>query len=308
MLNIIKQGGCICHVERIDENRAITSVNYISTDFDAYTSIVFDVSTYEIYDAEWAIHRAPDGERVGQGKAPMLIGESVCVEDRRLSVKVLPDYSELLVGCEAAEVDEIAAAAMGTPTDNVSPEWQKMRILFMEAVRGAFQVEPMLAKERGMGDHQGFQDQWIQGREGYCRPYNPPEGETVLTKWPDRTGPMPKRWAKNNLYKKYIQYTLYDMGDGTVQCLGHYNDNGHEMSAGITYESDGGAIVDMKTQMKRAPFVPCMEITGYHVDRFVGLNVYEIAKRDVGRIIGGPYGCFHMVDVVGYMVEGIQGL
>ncbi len=316
VLEIIKQGAYLCHVERINKNTAITSVNYIATDFDAFASIVFDVRSYEILDAKWEIHRAPNPERCGEGDATMLIGESVCVEDNRLSVKVLPDYSQKGKG-QQREFSESAPGKGNVDSQNfakgltseVSPEWRRMRRIFMEAVRGAFQVEPLLARERGLGGSEGFQEYWIQGREGYCRPYNPPEGQKKLTAWPERDNPLLQQGIpKDNLYKKYIQFTIFDLGEGAHQAVGHYNDNGHEMSASFTFGADDGIITEMNTRVKRVPFKVCRGIEDYHTEELIGKNIYELKKGDVGRTIGGPWGCFHMVDVVNGIVEGVQGV
>ena len=46
----------------------------LTTDFEGSISLTFKNDTFEITDAKWGIHRAPDMDRRGEGTADMLIG------------------------------------------------------------------------------------------------------------------------------------------------------------------------------------------------------------------------------------------
>jgi len=321
MLKILKQGACMCHVEKLEDNTCVSGVNFMATDFDGYVDIYFDCSTYEIKDANWAIHRAPDPQRRGQGKATMLIGDSAFPADGRLSVKILPDYSKstdftmppggwfdfphhkdnLEEACP--DDDKVRAKA---EKDQVSPEWQKIRNLFLEAVRGAFQAELFLVKERGSDSLADLQEHWLEDKLNYCRPYNPPDLEVART-WPPRIG-LAQHYPLKNIYKKYIQYVLYDEGDGIIRSVSHYNDSTHTMSAEIRYVAETGEILELDNSIQRIPFDICAECEGRNIEWFKGRNIYDLTKIDVGAVIGGPMGCFHMLDVIWYAIESIQGI
>ncbi|MBR5228853.1 MAG: DUF2889 domain-containing protein [Firmicutes bacterium] len=321
MQKILKQGACMCHVERLDEGHCISGVNFMATDFDAYVDIVFDVHTYEITDANWAIHRAPDMDRRGQGKATMIIGDSAFPADGRLSVRIMPDYSKCTDFTmppggwfdyphhkdkleEVCPDDDKVRAKV--EKDDVSPEWKKVRELFLEAVRGAFQAELFLVEERGCKSLAELQERWLEDKNAYCRPYNPPDLE-LARKWPPFIG-LSQHYPLKNTYKKYIQYVQYDEGDGVVRSVSHYNDSTHTMSAEIRYVVETGEILGVENDVQRVPFSICAETEGRNLDWFTGGNVYQLAKRDVGGVIGGPRGCFHMLDVIWYAIESIQGI
>ncbi len=321
MLKIIKQGACMCHVEKLDNNTCVSGVNFMATDFDAYVDIYFDSSTYEIVDANWAIHRSPDPQRRGQGKATMLIGDSAFPADGRLSAKILPDYSkstdftmppggwfdyphhkDQLV--EVCPDDDMARAK--AEKDKASPEWRKTRELFLEAVRGAFQAELFLVKERGSDSLAKMQEHWLEDKMNYCRPYNPPDLELART-WPPVIG-LSQHYPTKNIYKKYIQYVLYDEGDGIIKANSHYNDSTHTMSAEIRYVAETGEILSLEDDIQRVPFAICAENEGRNIEWFTGKNIYQLSKHQVGEVLGGSMGCFHLVDVVWYVIESIQGI
>ena len=101
---------------------------------------------------------------------------------------------------------------------------------------------------------------------------------------------------------------LYDEGDGIVRSVSHYNDSTHTMSAEIRYAAETGEILSVENDVQRVPFDICAECEGRNLGWFINRNIYELSKHDVGGAIGGAMGCFHMLDVIWYAIESIQGI
>ncbi|MBR5228782.1 MAG: DUF2889 domain-containing protein [Firmicutes bacterium] len=289
MLKILKQGSYISRVERVGENEAYSDASLLSTDYECAVHIRFNVVTYEILEASWGIHRAPDMSRRGQGSAPQLIGESGYIFDQKNSAAVLPDYS-------------VPAESRG---DGVTGEWKIIRELFLEALRGAFQAEFFLFRERGYESTEQFEGAWQDGRGTYCRPY------TVAMPTPDqwvRSRDAKEHVRDNCIYSKYKNFTFMDAGKDEagaelVYALGTYSDTLHEMSGEMTFRRGDGVITDFDINVVRVPFPSCSDLDHTHAEDFVGKDIRAIKKREVGKILGGALGCFHFVDIVADLTE-----
>jgi len=344
MLKIITQGAYSNHVEVIDVKEykrseieatdkadesdkvgkiGVTSGHLLTSEFEGNASIYFDINTYEIIDTRWSIHRAPDRERRGEGKATMLHGESVYLEDHANSISILPDYSRvvdykgppggwkdvpqhkavLLTKDEFCPDDDKERAK--AEKKNVSWEWQKIRTLFTEAMVGPYQAESFLLNERGYTDYYDYGDYWMNLKiPDYCLPYATMNLDIQLS-WMDTTGTS-QYYPKENLYNKYIQYTVCDRGDDIAEALATYNDSFHEMSVEMSYRISTGEILSVESDAQRMPFAPCWTIRERANGAFVGGNIYEINKRDVSKVLGGENGCWHMLDMVAYIATAVQ--
>ena len=282
-LRIIKQGIYENDVRRISDTESVANAFMLTTDFEGSISLTFKNDTFEITDAKWGIHRAPDMDRRGEGTADMLIGDSAYTGDRRNHIKVLPDYS---------------AGQTETPEDPkaVSPEWKHIRELYLEALRGALQAEYYLLKERGFKDIIDYEESW----DSNCRPYHldPP----AVDEWPIYVGAF-DHFRVRDLYNKYLQMNLIDNGDETVTALGTYNDSFHEMSTCFIFNKADGVITDFSLNHLRVPFKSCHDFQESFSELFIGLNIHELTKRDIGKLIGGSYGCFHFVDIIYDLIE-----
>lgn len=307
-MDIIRQGVYSNIVRRINENECVSDAYLVSTDFEGSASVTFKVDTFEITDARWAVHRDADPERRGEGVAEMLIGESAYIDDRKNSVKVLPDYTyvtdynEPPGGWEGVNPhkEEILDEA---PADIVSPAWRHIRELFLETLRGAYQAEAYLIVERGMGTLREYEAYWEKLKPGYCRPYI--KGDMpALEEWPIYTGNI-QHYRTYDLYNKYINYMVMDNGDGCSYAVGTFNDSAHEMNIELEYD-DKGVILDYDMTAVRVPFDRCRELDHLDPQEVIGMNLYDIKKRDVGKVLGGPHGCFHFVDILADIASAIQ--
>lgn len=307
MLKILKQGSYINRVERVGTDEAYSDASLLSTDYECAVHVRFNVVTYEILDANWGIHRAPDQSRRGQGKAYQLIGESGYIFDQKNSAAVLPDYSVMTEEAAAAGCNNADNQSGGA---SVTPEWKIIRELFLEALRGAFQAEFFLFKERGYDDTDQFEDAWQNGRGTYCRPY------TIAPPTPDqwvRSKDAKGHVRNNSIYNKYKTFMFMDGGkdeDGSdlVYALGTYSDTLHEMSGEITFRHGDGVITDFDINVVRVPFSSCRDLDHTHAEDFVGKDIRAIKKREVGKSLGGALGCFHFVDIVADLAEMSKGL
>lgn len=306
-MKALRQGAYMNNVRRIDDKLGISDAILLSTHFEGSASITFKLDTFEITDAKWAIHRATDPERRGQGRTEMLIGESAYVYGKN-SIKILPDYSSWTDynippgGWEGVQPNKSALAEPVTDREEaaarkneVSEEWKIIRELYLENIRGIWQAEFYMLPERGYTSLMEYEEHWIGSKDGYCRPYN--DGDRTVEEWPIYTG-TPQHYRITDLYNKYKQFTIIDMEDGTVHANGTYNDSFHEFYVDVIYGKDDGIITKFEQNALRVPFPPCWELDHLHDDQFVGKDIRAFAKRDVGKIAGGSMGCFHLVDIV----------
>jgi hypothetical protein len=58
----------------------------------------------------------------------------------------------------------------------------------------------------------------------------------------------------------------------------------------------------------RAPHTPCYELSHTKAESFIGQPVDSFKKRDIGKILGGAPGCFHLVDIVYDMSTAVAEL
>ena len=308
-MKIIRQGAYSNIVRRISEEECISDAYLNATEFEGSASLRFKVDTFEITDAHWAIHRAPDPERRGEGIAEKLLGESAYIDDRRNSIRVLPDYSFVIDynrppgGWEG--IPDKKQGLLTEPPAEISPEWKNIRELFNETLRGAYQGEAYLIEERGMGTLREYEAYWEKLKPGYCRPYV--KGDMpALEEWPIYSGNV-QHYRAYDLYNKYLHYAIMDNGDGLYYAAGSYSDSAHEMNIELTYDADG-LIKDYDMTAVRVPFDRCRELDHLNPADVIGMNLRDISKRDIGKVLGGAEGCFHFVDILADIAVVIQDI
>jgi hypothetical protein len=282
-LRIIKQGIYENDVRRLSDTESAANAFLLTSDFEGSVAVTIKNDTFEIVDAQWGIHRAADMSHRGEGRAELLIGDSAYTGDRRNHIKVLPDYS-----AGETEISE-------NPAD-VSPEWKNIRELYLETLRGLLQAEYYLLYERGYKGIIDYEESW----DSDCRPYH--VDKPAVDEWPIYVGAF-EHFRKRDLYNKYLQMILMDNGDDTVTALGTYNDSFHEMSACFVFAPSDGIITDFSLNHIRVPFKPCHDFQESFAEKFIGLKLTDLSKREVGKLIGGSYGCFHFVDIIYDLIE-----
>lgn len=307
-MKVITQGTYSNTVRRDNAEECVSEAFLLTTDFEGFASLRYRADTFEITDARWAVHRAPDPERRGEGTAELLIGESAYIDDRRFSIRILPDYTYCVDyqvppgGWEGVPAHKQSLQA--EPREDVSPEWKQIRELFLEALRGAYQAEEYLVTERGMSSLIEYEQHWCALKPGYCRPYDP-DNMPALELWPIHTGNI-QHYHTNNLYNKIINYILLDEEDA-MRALGVYHDSAHEMNMEFRIDRDG-TILEYDTAAIRVPFAPCRELDHLNPPELKGKNIYHLTKREIGKILGGSAGCFHTVDILADITAALAGL
>ena len=69
------------------------------------------------------------------------------------------------------------------------------------------------------------------------------------------------------------------------------------MAVEIRFRRKDGVITGFDVQALQVPYEPCWSLDHDYQEEFLGKNIYELKKRDLGKIVGGPMGCFHILDI-----------
>ncbi len=126
----------------------------------------------------------------------------------------------------------------------------------------------------------------------------------ALDEWPIYTGHH-QNYRRDVMYNKYKQYTVMDAGNGSFTALTAYNDSFHEMDIELMFQKDG-TITAFDMETKRVPFAPCRGLDHLNPEEVIGKNLYEMAKRDAGKLLGGPMGCYHFVDIMWDVIDALK--
>ena len=154
-----------------------------------------------------------------------------------------------------------------------------------------------------MADPIEYEKIWLDQKVNYCRPYT---GRMPgLYDWPHHVNSL-NHYRTRNLYNKYKQYTIITEGGDEAVINGTYQDSFHEMHAQISYSMTGRQITGFDMTMQRWPYAACFEMDHTASGLFVGRNIDELTKREIGGMIGGPNGCFHLVDIVADMAKAAR--
>ncbi len=306
-MKIKMQGSYINTVRRISENECLSEAVLLESDFEGSASLIYRPDTFEIVDARWAIHRASDPERRGEGVAELLIGESAYIDDHKNSIRTLPDYTYCVDyhmppgGWKGVEPHKTIFEKK--PRIKVSPAWENIKELFQEALRGAYQAEEYLVKERGYESLFEFETSWRSQRAGYCRAFDPNNMPALELKHIHKGNVQ--HCHVYDLYNKYINFILMEIEDCMTYALGAYHDGAQEMNMEFRLDSEG-IILEYDINAVRVPFNVCWEWDHLNPPELKGMNMLTLSKRDIGRIIGGSSGCFHLVDIVADIVTALK--
>ena len=90
---------------------------------------------------------------------------------------------------------------------------------------------------------------------------------------------------------------VYQQTDGSFFSTGSFSDSFHELNIQLSFDGMEGMITSCKGTFLRAPDVVCFENSN-NLEPFIGKSITELSKKEVAKIIGGPDGCFHLVDII----------
>lgn len=276
MVKIIEQGAYLSQVNKTGGGKFAAKSTFISTRYECDAVMYADARTMTVDKVVYCIHRTPGNEGLIEAEIPELVGAS-CTFAGNKAIKPLPDYD-----------------GKGF-----------IKELLLENLRCINQAEMYMLEEINIPDQMAYEEYWRDEKANYCRPYT--NRMPDIYEWPVHSNYL-EHYRNLNLYNKYKQYTIFDIGGGKATAAGTYQDSFHEMYAQLTYHLEDREITDFDMTMRRWPFAACYEMDHMWSERFVGRKIDELSKKVTGGLIGGSYGCFHLTDIVADMAKAARDL
>jgi len=274
MNKVLEQGAWINYTNRLNDKELISQSMFLSTRYDCSATLCATTKGYKITQAYYSIHRCPDMSKRKEANIPELIGGSGHYDGVK-AIKDLKDFGD----------------------DG------KVKELLVESIRGLDQAETYLLEELGMKTREEYETHWQKGKNDYCRPY---WGKMPgLEEWSTYIGAYDYN-RTGNFYTKYKSYTIIQKNENEAIVSGTYNDSFHEMNSEITYNLTNRNISAFDMVVVRAPHTPCYELSHTAAESFIGKSIDALPKRDVGKILGGAPGCFHLTDIVFDMALAVK--
>jgi len=266
MIKVLEQGAWINYSNSLNEEELISQSMFLSTRYDCSATICATKKESKITQAYYSIHRCPDMSKRGEANLPELadLPRSEGVK----AVKGLKDFGD----------------------DG------KVKELLLECARGLTQSETSLFDLFGFKTREDYEIYWRTDKTSYCRAYG--DKMPPLDEWGIHIGAYEHK-RKKNFYTKYKSYIILQENEGDEAVIsGTYNDSFHEMHSELTYSLTSRNISAFDIAVVRAPHAPCHELSHVAAESFIGKPVDSFSKREVGKIVGGSSGCFHVVDIV----------
>jgi hypothetical protein len=264
-MSIIGQRNIFCTIDR-NGGLVYAKAIILSKDFEASAWLAVGVADYLIREADWEISKAPSGIPLGKGIATDAIG-----------VKANTGIGSALIHLTEANGGIL------------------IKSLIFECVKGLMQAETYLFRERGYPSEAAYEAYWMDKESNGCRFYTHPQQET--SGWFEHVGPYQR---SGNLFNRCKSYQLSLHGtDLTLQ--GTFHDSYHEMAGEIRFDKATGIISECSLSMFRAPGSSCLETTA-HGQSFVGKDIYDLTRKQVVGLVGGPQGCYHLTDLLADML------
>ena len=275
MIKILEQGAWLNYTNRLSEEELISQAMFLSTRYDCSATICATKKDLKLTQAYYFIHRCPDMSKRGETTIPELVGLER--SDGIKAVKALKDFGD----------------------DG------KVKELLLECIRGLLQADTYLFDVFGFKTREEYQIQWQEDRPNYCRAYwkeLPP-----IEEWGIHIGAYDHHRTEN-YYTKYKNYVILQKNETEAMISGTYNDSFHEMYGELTYDLSIRNINFFDVITCRAPHALCYELSHTASESFIGKPIDSFSKREIGKILGGAPGCFHVVDVVYDMVSAAMEL
>lgn len=162
--------------------------------------------------------------------------------------------------------------------------------LFSETVKGIIQAETFLLEERNFVSEADYEDKWKEFYLGSCRYFS--NLDRATKGWFDHVGESTR---DGNLFVRFKSQSLFDLGKGQFLLTGNLSDSFHEVN--VRLKLDGFTVVEADGVLLRTPDLVCREaatlLTNLH-----GLNLQEMAKKEIAGFLGKGQGCVHVIDLV----------
>jgi len=162
--------------------------------------------------------------------------------------------------------------------------------LFSETVKGFIDAETFLLKERGFTSETDYVQKWKKFYLGSCRFFS--NLDRTTQSWYDYVGESNR---DGNLFVRFKTQSLFDLGKGQYLLTGNLSDSFHEVN--VSLKLDGFNVVEADGVLLRAPDLVCREAAAL-LANLQGINLRDLAKKEIAGILGKGQGCVHVIDLV----------
>lgn len=262
-MEALYQGSYFCSVKKVQGGELLAETVFLSTAFEAVGRLIVDLTSYRIKEARWDIYRSPENKLIGGDFVPALIG--------------IEAYFS--IGQALNRVGNGEGGGL-------------VKDLLAECVRGIIQAETYVYKDRGYASADEYENSWRKDHVNSCRYYS--SLHRVINGWFDHVGDYMR---DHTLFNRYKSFAVYGQTDGSFLAASSFSDSFHELNVQLSFNGTKGTITDCKGTFLRAPDLVCFENTN-HFTSLMGKSVVGISKKEVAKAMGGPNGCFHLVDIV----------
>jgi hypothetical protein len=260
-VEVLYQGSYFNSVKKVQDSELLSETVFLSTELEAVGTLLVDLKSYCIKEAGWEIHRAGDPELLGRGVLPELKGVEAYFSVGR-------ELNRATAGIGGGLVKE----------------------LLTECVRGIIQAETYVTGDRGFPSEDDYELCWKQEHVDCCRYYK--RENMGNNPWFAHIGDHRR---DKNLFNRYKAAAVYRRTDGSLLATGTFSDSFHELNVQLSFDRD--RVTSCKAAFLRAPGPVCAESSGL-LGPFTGKSIGELSKKEVAKIIGGPNGCIHLVDII----------
>jgi hypothetical protein len=255
-------------VEKSAPGQIAVRSTLLSTGWEATASVTAFADTFVITAARWDICRSPGGAHNGGRGVPALAG----------------------VAAGLGSGPALRAAARG--------EGELPYRLLAECVKGIIQAETYLFRERGYSDAAAYEKSWKENYTGSCRRYTDRayQGRSWYEHVADRA------WS-DFLFSRAKTAAVTVGADGDLHIDGSFTDAFHGLGASLSVR--GGIVTAAQGEFLRTPDDICTGAVAA-LTALAGEPLATLGRETIARLIGGPQGGVHMVDLVAHMLQTLR--
>lgn len=266
-MEFIDQGAHSINVSKSLDGSVVCEVVRLTASEEATVRIVVNADDFLIREGHWEIARSPDGEKNRSGRLGQLIGEKA------------------YFGMEKA-----IGALSGV--DSI------VKTLLKECMKGIIQAETYLAEARGFADRHAYERYWDALYDGKCRFYH--GSGDARQSWAAHVGCYQRAYT---LFNRHKSYSI--VREGTCcRVSGIFIDSYHQLAAELAYDIAKDAISGASANFSRFPRDSCAD-SAMRVPLLVKQPLPQSAK-EIAKLLGGAEGCFHLVDIIWFMVQALN--
>lgn len=100
-----------------------------------------------------------------------------------------------------------------------------------------------------------------------------------------------------SFFRREKSVSLAQVDKNTIEIAAHLKDQFHEITTTLTINVNTKEILAARAQMTTVPWDLCREVLP-KIEELSGLVIQKGIKHKVEKIVGGPEGCVHFVELV----------